>query len=118
MGQWVDLEIRKSPKGEIGLATVLAPHLVTTLDVNDFGEDVISLADGGGFKIMVLDLAKVEHVSSAFFGVMMRLSKHLAERGAELRLCRLRKPVFIALQACMMDRLLETHEDIESAINS
>ena len=118
MGKWVDTEVRKRPNIEAGLATVLAPHLVTATDVSGFGGEVISFADGGEFKIMVLDLAKVEHVSSPFFGILMRLSKHLAERGAGLRLCRLRKSVTLALQACMMDKLLEIYEDVESAISS
>ena len=118
MGQWIDSKVREGAKGEIGLATVLSSQLVAGIDVNAFGEEAIVFADEGQFKVMVLDLAKVEHVSSPFFGVLMRLSKHLSERGAELRLCGLRKAVTLAFQACMMDKLLNTYEDLESAIGS
>lgn len=118
MGRWLNAEIKKGADREVGVADVRAKHLVTLRDVTDFAEEVISFADRGVFKIMVLDLANVEYVSSPFFGVVMRLSKHLAERGAELRLCRLRKSVMFALQACMMDRLLHIYEDVESAVGS
>ncbi len=116
MGCCINCEVREGPKGEVGLATVLLPQLVTVPEVSGFGEEALSFADGGDFKMMVLDLAKVERVSSPFFGIVLRLSKHLAERGAELRLCGLRKAVVLALQACMMDKLLQIYEDAEAAI--
>jgi anti-anti-sigma factor len=117
MGQLIETKTVEGAKGSVGLATILAPQIVTTADVSTFADGVIAFADNSGFMVMVLNLSKVESVSSPFFGTLIRLSKHLAERGANLRLCCLRKAVALALQACMMDKLLDIYPDQESAIN-
>ena len=106
----------QGPQGDVGAATVSAAQLVAASDVSGVTNEVISFADDGEFKIMALDLSAVGQVSSLFLGTLMRLNKHLAERGAVLRLCGLQGGVSTAIRASLIDKIIDVFEDMDSAI--
>ena len=61
----------------------------------------------GDAKKVVLDLGRVEFVDSRGCGVILSCLKHLAERGGDLKLCRVNKPVRTVFDLIRLHRICE-----------
>jgi anti-anti-sigma factor len=68
-------------------------------------------------ELYVLDMAKVEFISSGFLAMMVDLEKKLRTRGIRLRLCALQPAMMRALEATGLNRRLDIRVDLEDALS-
>lgn len=70
----------------------------------------------GEAKKVVLDMSRVEFVDSRGCGVILSCLKHLAERGGDLKLCRINKPVRTVFDLIRLHKMCELTDTREQAI--
>jgi stage II sporulation protein AA (anti-sigma F factor antagonist) len=80
----------------------------------EFVESIEKLVDAGLTRLIV-DCAKLEHISSYGLGVLIRLHKRLQERGGDVKICNVRGIVPQILRATRLDGLLDMYPDVGRA---
>lgn len=71
-----------------------------------------------GAKKVVIDLSRVQFVDSRGCGVILSCLKRLAERGGDLRLCRVNKPVRTVFDLIRLHKMCDIHDTREQAIQA
>ncbi len=99
--------------GEVAVVALNVEHLdVGTADDVRAGLDPV-LRD---HKWVVLDMDRVEFVDSRGCGVIVSCLKALAERGGDLKLCRLTRPVRTVFDLIRLNRVCQITETREQAV--
>jgi anti-anti-sigma factor len=71
-----------------------------------------------GATNLVLDMSRVDFMSSAGLRLMLQVVKVLRGRGGDLRLAAAQPPVAKMLEVCGFDCLLEVFPSVEAAVDS
>lgn len=101
--------------GAVAVATINAEHLdVSNADDMKAGMEPI-LRD---VRKVVLDLHRVEFVDSRGCGVILSCLKHLAERGGDLKLCAVTKPVRSVFDLIRLHKMCDITDTREQAIEA
>lgn len=78
--------------------------------------DRLSGAVDGGVKHLVLDLSDTTFVDSMTLGVLLGSSKHLRDRGGELRLVVPRAEIRRIFEITLLDRIFPLHATLAEAL--
>ena len=93
--------------------------ITETIDIQNalgFRHDFESLVRRGGS--VVLDLSHVGFVDSVGLGAILVCLGRLVEKGGDLKLCNLTKPVRAMLELVGIHRVLEIYDDCQSALGA
>lgn len=86
--------------------------------VNEITQSAYAAVKGTSPVHMVLSFAEVKYLGSNAMGALIRISKRIAERGGELKLCSVGPAVHGMLALVKLDRIFEIYEDEETALRS
>lgn len=64
---------------------------------------------------LILDLEKIEKISSEAIGALLKIRDHAVGHDCQLRLCNLSEPVHEVLRITELTRLFEIYEDLPKA---
>ncbi len=101
---------------KVGDVAIVAVHedVLDASNADDFKEEIEPvLADAN--KI-VLDLGKVQFVDSRGCGVILSCLKRATERGGDLKLCRVTRPVRTVFDLIRLQRICEIVDTREQAV--
>ncbi len=96
---------------------VLVLHADGGLDASNTDEllePIESLADAGFDKIIV-DCARLEHISSPALAVLVSLHKRMSKRGADVKLAAVNTLMAQVLEMARLDHVFELYPDVERA---
>lgn len=85
--------------------------------VQDIERDVLNGVDNSS-KALVLDLEKVNFISSLGIGLLLRVAKRLRASGREMVLLRPNEIIEIALNAAWLHDILQISHDFDKAIEA
>ena len=74
---------------------------------------VIESADGG--MNLILDFIKVQFLSSAMLGLLIRVSKRVYQRDGQLRLCNISPKIYEIFKITRLTKIFDIYPDVESA---
>jgi anti-anti-sigma factor len=97
---------------------VLVVDMAGRLDTSTSGgayDATMSLAKGGP-KRVILDLSKLDYVSSAGLRIILTFAKFLQAAGAEMRICNPQPPVREVLEASGFNSLIKIFDDEKTAL--
>ena len=101
--------------GDVAVVTVNAEQL----DVSNADDMKAALEQGlGDANKVVIDMSRVEFIDSRGCGVLLSCLKHLAERGGDLKLCSVRKPVRTVFDLIRLHKMCEITDTREQAITA
>jgi len=89
------------------------------LDEQDIGAlqdsimSVIESAPGG--MNLILDFSKVQFLSSAVLGLLIRISKRVYQRDGQLRLCNISPKIYEIFKITRLTKIFDIYPDVESA---
>ena len=81
-------------------------------EVRDFGARLIELLEGESPKVLVVDLGKIRQLSSESLNQLISVNCHARERGTQLVLANLCRPLMEVFQITRLDRLFDVAEEI------
>ena len=101
-------------KGNIALM-----RLKGFLDTTTSGEVTIQLRDilNNGIYRLVVDMSRVNYVSSAGWGVFVGEIRSIRENGGDLKIVQMTPDVYEVFEMLEFDRILDYYETIEESIN-
>lgn len=99
-------------------ALVVLPE-VTTLTASNAKEFKAELeANLEDTKAMVIDLASVTFIDSSGLGVLLFALKRLNQKGGELKICNVTKPVRVLFELVRLHQIMEVYNSREEALTS
>ncbi|MEZ6243181.1 MAG: STAS domain-containing protein [Phycisphaerales bacterium] len=107
----MQFEHEKLPDG------VLLLHADGGLDASNADEllDPVETLVDAGFHNIIVDCARLEHVSSAALAVLVSLHKRMAKRGGDVKLAAVRTLLAQILEIARLDQVFEIYPDVEQA---
>jgi anti-sigma B factor antagonist len=92
--------------------------ILDELCINEIRDELLGLVtDVSGVKLL-LSFRNVEHLSSAALGVLITLSKRIAEQGGELRLAEISPQIMEVFKITRLNRLFDIHDTSAGALDS
>ena len=83
-------------------------------NAGQFVEDLEKLVDAGLSKIIV-DCTGLDHISSYGIGMMLRLHKHLAKHGGDVKLAGLHSRLVTVMRIARLDGMFDLYPDVNRA---
>ena len=107
-----------SMEGDVAVVSFLDGRILDESNVQAIGKELNDLVEKKYILKMVLDFAKVSHLSSAVIGKIIALYKKLAKENGQLKLCGLNPVIREVFQVTQVDKMIEIHTDRTSATKS
>jgi stage II sporulation protein AA (anti-sigma F factor antagonist) len=112
--RWLD--IRQA--GEVTVVRLLSPELVRESDVAIVGKRLLRVVEELGGRLVVVNLAEVEHMDSAMIGKIIALHKTARAHGGRVVLCEVNPMVSDALEVLHINRLVHVYPDEPAAVQA
>ncbi|MGH7145151.1 MAG: STAS domain-containing protein [Planctomycetota bacterium] len=103
---------------DICIVTIQDATILDERNIVMLGKDLEKLVDEQHYIQMIIDMTHVSYLSSAVLGKLMALYKKIKAEKGHLKLCNVKaeiRPIFAVTQ---LDKVIEIHADLETAINS
>ncbi len=104
-------------KGAI-IATLLDEIILDGTAIKELEESLIPLVENSSEKNLIMDFSRVERLTSAILGLLLRISRRTNESGGTLKLCGVDKRLFRIFKVTKLDKIFDFYKDIEEAIES
>lgn len=108
--------VRVAEQAGAMVVEVLRAQLLRSSGVEQVERDLHEVAEAHPGRMIVLDFARVEAISSEMIGALIVLQKQIVAERGRLRLCNLQASVLQTLALSRVDRAFEILPDVESAI--
>ena len=113
-----NISISLSESGrESNVSRVRVDGVVDTLTAGELEEVMSSLLKRDRFKI-VIDLAGVDYISSAGWGIFISHIRDVRANGGDIRLANMIPDVYEIFELLEFDNVLQAHESVDEAVDS
>lgn len=102
--------------GDVVVAQFLPAQLTDELNIEEMGTELFSLADHYGFLKVVVDLGKVDFVTSSVLGKLITMHRRLHRNGGKLAICSLRPSLEDVMRTSRLIDFFHVREDVPQAI--
>ena len=115
MSEKSDIVIRR----EAGFVVVefAGPRISEGSIVDAIQATLTQLLEGDPQQKIVIDFQRVELMSSAMLGVLVRLYRDLAENGGRMVLCGLQPPIQKVFELTRLDQLFRIEKDLAAGLD-
>lgn len=110
--------VEVSQAGDTTVVRLLDREIRGEAASNDLEPELTRLVSEGGAKNVLLDLGKVEFVTSSAIVQLIMLNGALANAGARLILCALRPEVYDAFSMMKLDTLFQIEDNEAAALDA
>ena len=113
-GHWLEVET----VGDVVVGRFVRCRILNEDAVQQAGEQLLGLVEGGGQPKVILDLRGVEGMSTSFLGKLTAFRTKVVDAGGQLALCRVSPLVQEILTICRFDRLAPVYASEQEALGS
>jgi anti-sigma B factor antagonist len=102
-------------------ATVVAftdDKILEDTDVRALRESIEAVIEQAGRVHLVLDFRHVRFLSSAGLGLLIRVSKRVAEQGGQLKLANIHPGIYEVFKITRLTNIFDIYESVDSATQS
>ena len=102
--------------GETTLVTLIEPRITDQVYINELGDELVEVLDRATPPDLLIDLKRVEFLSSSVLGKLIRLLKRARQCDGRLRLCSIRPSIFEVFEITQLDKVFEIYSDADEAL--
>ena len=103
---------------QVAVVTILDSAILDENNINEIGRQMLDLVTKQYMVKMVLDLGEVKYLSSAVLRHFIALYKAIKTEKGDLKLCRVRPEIREVFKITQLDKMMEIHPDLVSAVNA
>ncbi|MGL4421275.1 MAG: STAS domain-containing protein [Gemmataceae bacterium] len=104
--------------GDVTVVNFVDKKILDEQNIQMIGDDLFRLVDELGRRKLLLDFQKVEFMSSAALGKLIRLDQRLKQVGGKLILCGISKSIMEIFEITKLDRMLKIVKDETAGVNA
>lgn len=104
--------------GPITVGTVRQSSVLDAVNVNRFGDDVLSYVKQHPKLNLLLDFHRVDYLSSAVLTELLRINEAILEVEGTLRLCALNNDVHKVFEITNLDSVFTIYGPVDAALKS
>lgn len=93
-------------------------NILDELNIHQIGEELIKAIESEFRPKVVIVFSNVEHMSSAAFGTLMKVSERIKGRDGQLRLCEIQPRIHEAFVMLKLNRLFAISDTYATAVAS
>lgn len=90
--------------------------ILDELSISELSDQLRAVAEATPAVRLVLDFARVDHLSSAALGMLITLDKLVKERHGKLRLCNINPQIFEVFKITRLNKLFEIRKSVDDAM--
>jgi len=105
------------PEGNPGISIVIVKGFIDTTTSSELEGSIKKLLQEQRFDI-IIDLANVDYISSAGWGIFISEIKKIRENGGDLKLVSMVGDVYEVFELLEFQTILESYDNIEEAVVS
>jgi len=92
--------------------------ILEELSITEIGDELSRLLEGAPEAKLLLNFSKVEHLSSAALGMLIKLNKQVSEQGGQLKLSDIAPQIYEVFKITRLNKLFEIYDTAEQALAS
>ncbi len=104
--------------GDVTVVSFVDRMLVNEDLIREVGEQLRHLVEAQGVVNLLLDFADVRFMSSSLLGLLLPLTRTLAARGGQMKLCNLTPSLKEVFTVSKLDRLFSLYDGEEAAMKA
>ena len=108
--------IEATRHGTVDVVRILEPRLIDDPHLDELRAEIGEVVGARQGINLLLDLGRVEFLSSAMLEMLSGFYRLLGTAGGQLRLCRLTPAIAEVFRTTKLDRLFPIHADIDEAL--
>jgi anti-sigma B factor antagonist len=105
-------------RDNVHIVTLTNENVLDAFEIESLGAALRAYVESSDTANLVIDLSKVEHLSSAALGMLVTLKSTAESGGGSLRLANVRHDLKKIFKLTKLDKVLKIHDDVESAVRS
>jgi anti-sigma B factor antagonist len=110
--------IKIFPIGQVTMVELVDAEILDEGTINEITTALMDLVEQNPPIQLLLSFHRVEHLSSSALGTLIRLNKRIEEQGGDLKLCRIKRPLYEIFEITNLVKLFDIYEDEKTALNS
>jgi anti-anti-sigma factor len=117
MGDYHHIQVsdRKAGEKPVAVVEILDEKLWAPAALQDLARELTSVLEAGRTNIL-LDLARVDYISSAALNRLINFHKRVQTAGGDLKLCNMRPSIEDVFVATRFNQILDIHETPTAAL--
>ncbi len=104
--------------GAATIVTFADEKILEERDIQELQEALMSVVGHSEKVNLVLDFQKVQFLSSAALGLLIRVSKKVYEQDGQLRLCNISPRIYEVFKITRLTKIFEIYADVPGAMAS
>ncbi|HNB59289.1 MAG TPA: STAS domain-containing protein [Phycisphaerales bacterium] len=93
-------------------------NILDEANIQQIGEEINSIIEGGEAPRLLISFANVDHLSSAALGTLITVNNKIKTRKGQLRLANIDPQIYEVFKITKLDRLFQIHDSTDSAMKS
>ena len=102
--------------GDVAVVRFRAEKIIDEAQIQQFGEELVSLVKGEGRSALVLNFEGVDFLSSAALGKLIKLDKTVKTAGGKLKLTGIRPEIYEVFAITRLDQTFDIKDSEEDAL--
>jgi anti-sigma B factor antagonist len=102
--------------GKATVVTFTNEKILEENDIRNLQESIMPVIEQSGQINLILDFQKVQFLSSAVLGLLLRISKKVYERDGQLRLCSINRKIYEIFRITRLNKIFDIYDDLEAAL--
>jgi anti-sigma B factor antagonist len=108
--------LRLDEVSDVTIVRFLEHRFIDGLEIENLGQELYQLVEGGKRRKLLLDFGAVELFSSAGFGKLISLNGKVRANNGVLRLCNVPPHLADVFRVCRLDRIFDIRKDESDAL--
>lgn len=108
--------MKMAKKGSVTVVELLDRKILDELSISTISDKILALVDQKTPAAVVVDFAKVDHMSSSALGMLITLHKRVREHSGQLRLCNIQPSIYEIFTITRLNEVFHICKTREEAI--
>lgn len=105
-----------SKAGEVSVVKFIDKKILDEANIQELGAELFALVEQDNRKLILLDFANVEFLSSAALGKLITLDRKVKTHKGKLKLCGIRPEILEVFQVTKLNKVFDIRKDDAEAI--
>ena len=105
-------------KDNATMVTFRKEKILDEADIQSLSDSLFTLLEEVQKPVLILNFRHVGFMSSAVLGLLIRISKKVAEQGGQVKMCCINTRIYQAFEITGLNKIFDIFQDVDEALKS